>query len=93
MVLSNSSHMNGASALFYRDTFDKLNEQFKEGCFLVPSSIHELIAIDRRDANTTTIIDAIHRFNSDHSIVKEEDVLSDTLYFLDHTGLRRYSDA
>lgn len=93
MVLTNSSGMNGASALFYSDTFDKLNEQFKEGCYLIPSSIHELIAIDRRDANTTTIIDAIHRFNSDHSIVKEEDVLSDTLYFLDHTGLRRYSDA
>ena len=93
MVLSNSSHMNGASALFYRDTFDKLNEQFKEGCYLIPSSIHEIIVIDSRDANASALIEILRANNNDRSIVKEEDVLSDTLYFLDHTGLRRYSDA
>ena len=93
MVLSNSSHMNGASALFYRDAFDKLNEQFKEGCYLIPSSIHELIAIDRRDANAPDLIEMLHSTNSDCRVVSKEDILSDSLYFLDHTGLRRYSDA
>lgn len=93
MVLTNSSHMNGASALFYRDAFDKLNEQFKEGCYLIPSSIHELIAIDRRDANAPDLIEMLHSTNSDCRVVSKEDILSDSLYFLDHTGLRRYSDA
>ena len=93
MVLTNSSHTNGASALFYRDTFDKLNELFKEGCYLVPSSIHELIAIDRRDANASELIEMIHSSNNDCRIMSREDILSDSLYFLDHTGLRRYSNA
>ena len=93
MVLTNSSHINGASALFYRDAFDKLNEQFKEGCYLIPSSIHELIAIARRDANAPDLIEMLHSTNSDCRVVSKEDILSDSLYFLDHTGLRRYSDA
>lgn len=70
---------------------NKLNEQFKEGCYLVPSSIHEMVAIDRRDADAAGLIEMIH--STDCRVVNKEDILSDSLFFLDHTGLRRYSDA
>ena len=93
MVLSNQYNVYGAAALLYRDTFDKLNSHFKEGCYLIPSSVHEIIAIDSRNVNASTLIEILRANNNDRNLIREEDVLSDTLYFLDHTGLRRYSDA
>lgn len=87
MVLTNTTKVNGASALFYRETAKTLNEQFSEGCYLIPSSIHELIAIDRKGVDVSEVIELIHSTNNDRRLIAEEDVLSESLYCLDRTGL------
>ena len=93
MVLTNIFKVDGASVLFYRETVKTLNEQFSEGCYLIPSSIHELIAIDRKGVDVSEVIELIHSTNNDRRLIDEEDILSESLYCLDRTGIHRFSYA
>ena len=93
MVLTNIFKVDGASALFYRETEKTLNEQFSEGCYLIPSSIHEFIVIDRRGIDVSEVIEQIRSTNNDRRLIDEEDILSESLYCLDRTGLHRFTYA
>ena len=50
-VLSNPMRLNGASVLAYPNLQEQLESVFPQGCYLLPSSLHEMIIIpkDRYD--------------------------------------------
>lgn len=72
-VVTNKNMMYGAIAgLFIKD---KMNEIFKEGYKVIPSSIHELIVITNSDESCNEIINSVNT-----ECLNEEEYLSDHEY-------------
>lgn len=82
MVITNQMGLNGASALFYPETMDKVSEQLGGNVFILPSSIHEVIAVpESMDTNYRDLEDMVKQIN--HMQVAKEDQLSDHVYHYD----------
>lgn len=45
--LSNKAFSNGAVSIFYKEAKDLLSRYFPDGCFVLPSSIHEMILLSK----------------------------------------------
>lgn len=46
-ILSNSSFSHGAISLFYEGTKDLMADCFPDGCFILPSSVHEVMLLSK----------------------------------------------
>ncbi len=76
-VVSNSRLTNGATALIYPEFRTELNKIFPEGYYILPSSIHELIAVPpENDENSLLGMVA----NVNRTEVPQTDYLSDNVY-------------
>ena len=86
-VVTNKNGMNGAAALFYPDSFEKISEKLDGGFFCMPSSKHEFIVVSdslmkEHDFNIISdLTEMIKEINSTE--VSPDDYLSDTLYHYD----------
>ena len=49
LYMTNEHHVNGAAAILYPDALKNAAEQLGGNCYLLPSSIHEIILIPARD--------------------------------------------
>ncbi len=79
-VISNNKGINGASCLLYPDVIKNLAEELKSDLYLLPSSIHEIIAVNAEDSmDKDTLREMV--FDVNRTQVPEEDVLSDSVYF------------
>jgi hypothetical protein len=86
IVLTNQLAINGASAMldtdFLKEVYDKIGGTY----FLLPSSIHEILAVRMRKsmklANLHSMVYNINRTN-----VAPEEVLSDSVYYFDGTAV------
>lgn len=79
-VITNTMGINGAGCLLYKETVGKLAEQLKGNLYILPSSIHELIAVrDTVATNKTELARMVKEVNM--SQVAEEDYLSDSVYY------------
>ena len=76
IVISNASGINGATAILF--TKEILKEKFPEGYIVIPSSIHECIAIPMDDGNKDFLRELISGVNSTE--LTPEEVLSDRPY-------------
>lgn len=85
LILSNTQHFYGASALLYPGLLKELAEEQKCGLFVLPSSVHEVILLadsGREDAQSLSgMVREVNREN-----VPREEFLSDHVYYYDKEG-------
>ena len=85
VLLSNRARHYGAGSLIDRDALEKARTLLHaEEIFLIPSSVHELLAIKAVE-DTAFIKQMICDVNAD--VVEQRDILSDHAYLYDGTGI------
>ena len=81
-VVTNDSGINGATSILLDVVRDNLAEVFENDYYLIPSSVHELIAIEvTEEMEPEIVIGFIKDVNK--TTVSNQDYLSDTLYHYD----------
>lgn len=81
-VITNSNGINGASVILYTNTLKEIGEFLGEDFYLLPSSIHEMLAIPvsapMGEREMHEMVEEVNR-----SCVVREEVLSDSVYRYD----------
>lgn len=80
-ILTNEVKMFGAGAILYDGIEDKIEDQVGPGFTLIPSSIHEWIAVPYEFSDIEFLTKTIGEVNS--NVLKPEEVLSDRPYKFD----------
>lgn len=82
-AISNTLTLYGAGAILYPGVLENLRTRISSDLYLIPSSIHEFIAVpyDFFGDDTDSLRSMIYATNRNKGVVKEEDVLSDNAYF------------
>lgn len=81
-VLSNRAGLNGASVVFYRSVLKELAALLEADLYLLPSSIHEFIAVPEREGlSGAALREMVAEVNG--SQVAEEEILSEEVYYYD----------
>lgn len=82
IVLANQSLFFGAAMLLNISVLKKLADQLDSNLYLLPSSVHEIIAV-RSDPNTDVsyLTEMVNEANN--YVVEPEDYLSDHVYYFD----------
>lgn len=85
-IISNSSGINGAASMLYEENLHQLAEKLGENFFILPSSIHEVIAVpvEMTGKNLTNLIEMVQEANM--SSVRLEERLSNSVYHYDRTA-------
>lgn len=79
LVITNESRINGASAIVHKDTLQRLADIFKHDYLILPSSIHECLAIKAmEDADMDGLRAMVTDINATQ--LTPEEVLSDNVY-------------
>ncbi len=82
MVLTNDGRLHGAACMLYPDLLDRIGEKKQDGFYIIPSSIHEVLILDKTGMGTLEEMKGmIREVNAQH--VAAEEILSDNLYFYD----------
>jgi len=81
-VISNNLGRNGASAVFYPGALDSIAAQLGCGFYLIPSSVHEMLAIPDPVCMGATHLDKMVE-SVNETEVSEEDRLTDHCYHYD----------
>jgi len=82
MVLTNSSGVQGAAALFYQDKLDGISSGFHSDFFILPSSVHEVLILpDDGNTDYKDLEMMVQQINK--AEVAPEDRLSDHVYHYD----------
>lgn len=89
-VMTNSRKIHGAAAMMNRDAMDKLAERVGSNFFLIPSSIHEVMAVPEKDSDADSLALLLKEGNRVCSA--ENEILSDTIYYYD-AGKKEFSMA
>lgn len=79
-VLTNESHINGASVLLYEDLIQKLSAKTEENFFILPSSIHEVILAPASGGLSKASLDLMVK-DVNQKEVSPLERLSDHVYF------------
>lgn len=84
-IVTNNIKCNGAIDFLYADdTLSKIAEEHNCNLYILPSSIHETIALlDNKDLDKNEIVDMVRGINVDKEVISEGDVLSDNVYYYD----------
>lgn len=80
-IISNSMGMNGASAILYEDKLHELAEKMETDLYLLPSSLHECIAISVDMGTPEEFAEMVQSVNMNQ--VRLEDRLSNNVYHYD----------
>ena len=82
MILTNKSVSFGAAMLLNISELKKLADQFDSNLYLLPSSVHEILAIcSDQNTDVSYLTDMVNEVNN--KVVKHEDYLSDHVYYFD----------
>ena len=82
LVITNSRMINGAAALFYPGVMDRISSIFSEDFYIVPSSIHECLALPvSTQADYHDLEQMVHAINEIQ--VPEAEQLGEKVYFYD----------
>ncbi len=77
-IISNSSGVNGAGAIFYEEVLSRISDFYEKDIYILPSSIHECIVFPKEQEDTDYLIDMVRDVN--RTKVQEDEVLSDAVY-------------
>lgn len=77
-VITNDLKLNGAATIYYSDVLEKIAEKLRDDLYILPSSIHEVIAIPSRYEDLESLSAMVKEVNSTQ--VAEEEQLSDNVY-------------
>lgn len=80
-VISNESNINGAASMFYEEALSKLSEQVGSDLYILPSSVHEVIAVSTKLGDPEMLSNMVQEVNG--SEVSAEERLSDHVYRFD----------
>lgn len=80
-VMSNEKNINGASILLYEDELYKMSERLGTNLFIMPSSIHEVIAAPADEVNPDELAECVAEINMKEVDLQER--LSNQVYFYD----------
>lgn len=77
-VITNDLKLNGAATIYYSDALEKIAEKVRDDLYILPSSIHEVIAIPSRCEELESLSAMVKEVNSTQ--VAEKEQLSDNVY-------------
>ena len=77
-VITNDLKLNGAASIYYSDVLKKIAEKLRDDLYILPSSIHEVIAIPLKYGDLESLSTMVKEVNSTQ--VAEEEQLSDNVY-------------
>ena len=81
-VITNKAQFYGSSALLYPDVIGRVADKIGTDCFVLPSSLHEIIVLSARTySDKSKLVNIISGTNAKH--VRDDEKLSDSLYFYD----------
>ena len=80
-VISNTARVNGAASMFYDDALSGLAEKVGTDLFILPSSVHECIAVSTDMGTPESLAEMVQEVNG--SQVDAEEQLSDHVYRFD----------
>ena len=85
VVATNTKKWHGAATIFYDDVLTRLTDILGERIFLLPSSVHEFIAIaDDGNTDPAVLAEMVRSINRD--MVSGRDFLSDSVYRYEKGG-------
>ena len=80
-VISNKSRVNGAASVFYEDVLSDLADKMGTDLYILPSSVHEVIAVSTDMGSAETLSEMVREVNGTQ--VSAEEQLSDHVYKFD----------
>ncbi len=85
-IVSNESRINGAVSMLYEENLHQLAEKVGDDLFILPSSIHEVIAVPAEMAggNIHHLLEMVHDINMGE--LKLEERLSNSVYLYDRNA-------
>lgn len=81
IIISNKAGFYGASGVLNVDTMKKITDIFGEDAYVLPSSVHECLAVKKSQGTVAELRDMIREVNN--SMVLPEERLSDQIYQFD----------
>ena len=82
-VLTNTDRIHGASSLLYQNQLDTIWDVLLEDYYILPSSVHELIILPKRNGTEENYLSQmVNDINCHH--VEQEEILSNHAYFYAH---------
>lgn len=81
IIISNKAGFYGASGVLNVDTMKKITDIFGEDAYVLPSSIHECLAVKKSQGTVAELRDMVREVNN--SMVLPEERLSDQIYQFD----------
>ena len=85
-VMTNQAALYGAAIILYGDYFRSLAEQTGGDLYILPSSIHELIAVPVTDGDLAGLQDIVKEVNGKEEAASPYEVLSDNVYRYSRDG-------
>ena len=83
-VISNKRNVNGAISMIYEDELHDLSEMIKDDLYILPSSVHEVLAISAHLGTPEELADMVYTINMGQ--VSLEDRLSNQVYHYDRNA-------
>lgn len=85
-IVSNKRKINGAASMLYEENLHQLAEKLGDDLFILPSSIHEVIAVpaEMAEKNLTNLLRMVEEVNM--GSVKLEERLSNSVYLYDRNA-------
>ena len=80
-VISNKLRINGAANIFYEDVLAEIADRIGTDLYILPSSIHECIAVSTHTATVEELAEMVESVNACE--VAEAEQLSDHVYYYD----------
>lgn len=81
-VITNTMGINGAAVILYQDVLERMADRLKGDYYILPSSIHEVLAIPKQeDLSHEELAQMVWEVNA--TCVPKEEVLSGSVYYYD----------
>lgn len=80
-VITNKARLFGAAAMLYEDNLHDLSQQIDSDLYILPSSVHEVIAISDKFGDADELADMVYEVNMEQVSIEER--LSNQVYHYD----------
>ena len=82
--MTNEWDIFGARGMCRTDILSAFAAGFRKNLYILPCSVHELILVkDEGDMNAGDIRKVVREVNRNGAVMREEDILSDSVYYFD----------